>query len=686
MSQYFVRSRGKRVGPLTLEKIQAMARRGRLGKHVEVSTNGRSWKRADEFPEVFGGGGNAVADDMGAAGYTGFDNIEDVAAPPQSGGRRRRATGSRNRRGTARDSGGGAAGPADQLADPLMDAHDIDAGAQTGAQAGGGAVAADGGEAAGGRRRVTNRRRRASPKTHAPQAGDDLFDDGSAPAEESRPSRRSRRRGGSGGTRAPSFSADYDAPLPTSAPLNVPDFGQNDEDEEPEKKKKKKKKKKKGMFGLFSGSDNSDELDGISPHVKKLRRMHKKLDALSFKIKDMIFVGSGQQELRATGHSDSGDGIQTLALLTLIAFQTKSSDLHLEPKQDGYEARVRVDGILVPLVEFPQQVANRVSGVIKVLCEIDFAGRSGIQEGSYSIIAPGKRVDFRVSFTPAVHGQKVAIRILDLSNSPQSAAQLGAPRGITNRLQAVMEQNQGMVLLCGPTGSGKTTTLYSLIRGINVKQRNVMTLEDPVEYQIPGVTQTSVDKDHGKGFADMLRALLRQDPDVILLGEIRDKETARIAMQATMTGHLVLSTLHAQDTLNTVFRLLDLGADPNMVGSALDLVLSQRLVRVLCQECARRRRPSKQESQMLGRFARDMIFEPGGCIKCLGTGFNGRRAIFELLTTTEEMKDVILREPTLQDLRRAAGKNFVTLRQHGYSLVGAGITSIAEINRVIGIT
>ena len=252
-----------------------------------------------------------------------------------------------------------------------MEAHDIESAGGGDAAAGNDAAA---GQAGGGRRRVTNRRRRASAQTFTPKAGDDLFEDESAANEEdARPSRRARRRGQSGGpSSAPSFAADYDAPLPTSDPVNVPDFGQDDEDEE--ETKKKKKKKKKGLFGLFS--DTGPDLDEVSPHIKKLRRMYKNLDSPGFKVKDMVFIGAGHQELRATGHTDSGDGIQTLALLTVICFQTKSSDLHLEPKADCFEARVRVDGILVPIVRFPHKVANRVAGVIKVLCEIDFGRAS----------------------------------------------------------------------------------------------------------------------------------------------------------------------------------------------------------------------------------------------------------------------------------------------------------------------
>ena len=421
-------------------------------------------------------------------------------------------------------------------------------------------------------------------------------------------------------------------------------------------------------------------------HLRELKERSSRLPQQSFGLDQIMLIGSRGQELPVVGHADSGDGIQTLGLLVMIAYQTRSTDIHFEPKEENFEARMRVDGMLVPIVQIPKDVGSRVAGVIKVLCAIDFAGQLGIQEGSFSATAPGRRTDFRISFTPSVHGQKLAIRILDVANSPQSLQSLGAPKSLISRLQHVMEQNAGMILVCGPTGSGKSTTLYSLIRSIDCKSRNVMTIEDPVEYRIEGVTQSSVDAGRGKNFSDMLRALLRQDPDVLLLGEIRDAESARISMQATMTGHLVLSTVHAQDTINTVFRLLDLGADPNLVASSLNMVLAQRLVRVLCTRCRKRRTPSSDERRRMGELARDFIYEATGCAHCLGTGYFGRRALFELLETNERLKDVMLKKPTLLALKAAARTpEFVTLRADGFRLIAQGVTTTSEVDRVIGL-
>ena len=670
-ARYYIRFRGRKLGPLTIEKLHSLARRGRFGRHYEVSTNGRVWERAADHPELF-----ADADDGGfdeSADDEPLDDFDDLDAPlvdegPKSGAARR-----------GRTPRGGSAPP------PV----DADSQAQTSG------------------RRTQGRRRgrgRNDGGTGGAQYGEPPIVDPLMPAAastgEGRRSTRRRRRGADPAASAPAtmpLADDNDvlSPLadgrgsePDTRATKAPADGVSDEPVRSGKKKKSKpgggKKKSRGLRGLFGGRKQAED-EAPSPHLEQLHEMSGRLRQLSFRFKDIELIGAGHERLPVVGHRDGGEAIRTLGLLVMLACQAKATDIHLEPKQDGYDARLRVDGMLVQLVHLPKDVAGRVSGVIKVLCEIDFAGQLGIQEGNFSSEAPGRRTDYRISFTPAMHGQKLAIRVLDLDNSPQAVAQLGAPRKMIRQLQSVMDRNAGMILMCGPTGSGKTTTLYSLIRGINVRQRNVMTLEDPVEYRIPGVTQSSIDLDHGRGFADMLRALLRQDPDVILLGEIRDQESAKIAMQATMTGHLVLSTVHAPDTLSTVFRLLDLGADPNMVASSLDIVLAQRLVRVLCDECSRRRRPTPQEQRRLGRLARDTIYEPRGCPKCFNTGFSGRRALFELLSTNEQLKEVMLQSPTRRQLRECMeGTGFVTLREYGHHLVADGATCFSEVDRVIG--
>jgi general secretion pathway protein E len=244
-----------------------------------------------------------------------------------------------------------------------------------------------------------------------------------------------------------------------------------------------------------------------------------------------------------------------------------------------------------------------------------------------------------------------------------------------------------MVLSCGPTGSGKTTTLYSVLRAIDVNQRNVITIEDPVEYEIAGVTQMPIDQHQGNTFHGLLRSVLRQDPDVILLGEIRDKETATTAMQAAMTGHLVLSTVHAKDTVSTIFRLLNLGVEPYLVASGLNVVIAQRLVRLLCPHCKVDKHPTPQQTMQMQKFVEGVgkVYVPNGCERCMQTGYIGRRAVFEMLTISDDIRDSILQNPTISAIRAAMQKiMFTSLRENGYRLVAEGLTSVDEADRVTG--
>lgn len=685
--RYYIRVRGRKQGPLTVEQLNALARRGRFARHYEVSTDGRTWRQASDFPELFA----QAAEEEGGDPFSDEEFGEPDVNPPPRAEKRRRSPAAPDEdidepldsltpRAEKRRRSSPRSDDDDFVPPPPVDFDDLFSA-------------------------TPESRRRRRPGTGRPASGpresiplyDDPEDD-AEPLDDSAPSIRRRP------DHRPSKPAqDDDIPLwdeeeevsrPSRSrrhekrtkvqPVVKPDPVEPEEDEEDGDDDEPVEKKSGGFFGLFRRKAAAE--DDLPPHLKELHERSGRLRKESFPLDKIMLIGSHKQELPAVGHEDSGDGIQTLGLLIMIAYQTRSTDIHLEPKADSYDARMRVDGMLVPIVQIPKEVAARVAGVVKILCEIDFAGQLGIQEGSFSAKAPGRRTDFRVSFTPSVHGQKLAIRILDLANSPQSLDGLGAPKSLISRLRNVMQQNAGMILVCGPTGSGKTTTLYSLIRDIDRKSRNVMTIEDPVEYQIEGVTQSSVDAERGKNFSDMLRALLRQDPDVLLLGEIRDAESARISMQATMTGHLVLSTVHAQDTINTVFRLLDLGADPNMVASSLNMVLAQRLVRVLCTHCRRRRTPGTVEKQKLGSLARGVIYESSGCASCLGTGYLGRRALFELLESNNRLKDLMLKKPTLQELKAAVrGPGFVTLRGDGYRLVAQGVTTISEVDRVIGL-
>jgi type II secretory ATPase GspE/PulE/Tfp pilus assembly ATPase PilB-like protein len=381
-------------------------------------------------------------------------------------------------------------------------------------------------------------------------------------------------------------------------------------------------------------------------------------------------------------------------LVLLAAFRSHATDIHLEPRKDGYHLRMRCDGVLIDAARFPMQVGVKFAAMSKVIGDVDIAQRDSIQEGNFSSRVPSdkdpngfRRVDYRLSFAPTTFGQKLVIRVLDTENSPLKLQDLNLPNWMARQIAEAIAQDAGMVLVAGPTGSGKTTTLYSLLRSIDYSQRNVMTIEDPVEIQLDGITQIPVDEAHGKSFAAILRSALRQDPDVILVGEIRDAETARTAMQAAITGHLVFSTVHTKDTAGTIFRLMDLGVEPYMIGQGLHMVIAQRLVRNLCATCRKPVAITPEQLKMLGpKYANlKRLYEPVGCKKCLGTGYFGRRAVFELLTSTEKLRDVILSSPTIKGIHEAmAETQFVRLIDTGYDLAAKGIVSMQEVERAVG--
>jgi general secretion pathway protein E len=384
------------------------------------------------------------------------------------------------------------------------------------------------------------------------------------------------------------------------------------------------------------------------------------------------------------------ESITVLRLLLLAAMRTRASDIHIEPKGEKNQVRLRVDGIMVDAATLPNALAGRVYGSIKVLAEMDITQSKAIQDGHFSAnLGLSRRVDYRVSFTPTMYGQKLVVRVLDMASAPQYLDQLNLPPWMLQDLRKTSRQSAGMILVCGPTGSGKTTTLYSILRDVDVSQRNVITIEDPVEYQIEGVTQMPIDTKQGNTFHSMLRSVLRQDPDVLLVGEIRDAETAATAMQAAMTGHLVLSTVHSKDTVGTIFRLLDLGVEPFLVASSLNLILAQRLIRLLCPHCKGGRKPTPSETMQICRPGSevDRIYYAVGCPRCFNTGYNGRRALFELLTMNDSLRDIVLKKPTMSDIRDELKRSvFTSLQDSGHKLVADGTTSMEEVERVAGMT
>ncbi len=384
----------------------------------------------------------------------------------------------------------------------------------------------------------------------------------------------------------------------------------------------------------------------------------------------------------------SSDGPNAVRLLLQVASKTRATDIHIEPKPEIFHVRMRIDGQMLAILELPRRVGELFFGLVKTACQIRSAGREAMQEGHFSATFPDRRVDFRVSFTPSVHGQKLVIRVLDSRDIPRSLEEMGLLMYMADRVERVCRQDSGLLLVCGPTGSGKTTTLYNALRRVDRETRNVITIEDPVEYQLEGVTQIPVDEDKGNSFGSMLRSVLRQDPDVILVGEVRDEETARTAMQAAMTGHVVFTTLHAKDSVTAVFRLLDLKVEPYLVANALDLVLAQRLVRVLCETCKREMPITSSISSRLGKHlqSKNFMFGPTGCVKCLNTGYRGRRALFELLEFTDELRDVVLHNPSIASMKKVIESGlFTTLPQFGWRIVAEGATSLEEVDHVAGL-
>jgi general secretion pathway protein E len=419
----------------------------------------------------------------------------------------------------------------------------------------------------------------------------------------------------------------------------------------------------------------------------------------SFEEHEIALVSSKGRVVHEAAHKPRKPGArrdmtELFRLVLLVAFRARATDIHLEPRKDGYFLRMRCDGVMIDAARFPHQLGVKYGAMVKVIGEIDFAHSDSIQEGNFSARVPSdkdpngfRRVDYRVSFAPTSFGQKLVLRVLDTENSPLKLADLALPNWMARAIAETIALDAGMILTAGPTGSGKTTTLYALLRSIDYQQRNVMTIEDPIEIQLDGITQVPVDEAHGKTFAAILRSALRQDPDVILVGEIRDAETARTAMQAAITGHLVFSTVHTKDTAGSIFRLLDLGVEPYMVGQGLQLVIAQRLVRNLCPHCKKAIAPTAAQIKAMGeKFANlKRIYEPQGCKRCMGTGFLGRRALFELMTTSDKLRDVILTQPTIKAIHEAMSETqFVRLIDTGYDLVAKGLVSITEVERAVG--
>lgn len=406
---------------------------------------------------------------------------------------------------------------------------------------------------------------------------------------------------------------------------------------------------------------------------------------------DTLRSGGGDLDLIASGIPtaedllDSADDAPAIRLINGVladAVRQGVSDIHVEPYESALVVRMRIDGVLRETLRMPPHVAPVLVSRIKVMARLDIAERRVPQDGRIGMTLGGKTLDVRVSTLPSRMGERVVLRILDKDNAGIGLDQLGMSADVNAMLRLALGEPNGIVLVTGPTGSGKTTTLYAGLRLLNDGTRNILTVEDPVEYAVDGVGQTQVNPKVGLTFAAGLRAILRQDPDIVMIGEIRDRETAEIAVQASLTGHLVLSTVHTNDAAGAITRLRDMRIEPFLLASTLRAVLAQRLVRKLCPACRRAERASASVQELLGLDLDAMVFEPVGCGACNGTGFKGRIGVFEAIRVDETIRQLIHDGGDEAAIARHAFRKAGDLSAAARALVIAGQTTPEEAVRI----
>jgi type IV pilus assembly protein PilB len=381
--------------------------------------------------------------------------------------------------------------------------------------------------------------------------------------------------------------------------------------------------------------------------------------------------------------------VRLVNLLITQAVADRASDIHIEPAERDIRIRYRIDGVLHEVMRSPKNIQAGLISRLKVMADINIAERRIPQDGRIGLVVGGKAVDLRVATLPTVYGEKVVIRILDKSSVLLRLEDLGFADASFQQFEKAFRKPYGTILVTGPTGSGKSTTLYATLNIINGVDRNIITIEDPVEYRLSGVNQIQVNNKAGLSFASALRSILRADPDVILVGEIRDRETALIAMEAALTGHLVLSTLHTNDAAAAVTRLVEMEVAPYIVASSLDCVVAQRLARRLCEHCKEAYQPSEAELKYAGFQEKDInkikeLFRPAGCSRCGKTGYRGRLGLYEIMPISEEIEMLTAERKSSEDIKKVAvEQGMVTLRDDGLEKVRAGMTSLEEIFRVV---
>jgi type IV pilus assembly protein PilB len=397
-------------------------------------------------------------------------------------------------------------------------------------------------------------------------------------------------------------------------------------------------------------------------------------------------------EVIETTQADEGGEIEGPIIkivngILIKAIKLGASDIHFEPYEKSFRVRYRLDGVLKREMALPNKIRNAIISRLKIMARLDIAEKRLPQDGRIKLrLGKGREMDFRVSSVPTLFGEKVVLRLLDKSALQLDLTKLGFEQSSLEDLEKAIHKPVGMILVTGPTGSGKTTTLYSVLSELNKESENIMTAEDPVEYNFMGINQVQMHEDIGLTFASSLRSFLRQDPDIIMVGEIRDFETAQIAIQAALTGHLVLSTVHTNDAPGTISRLIDMGIEPFLISSSVILILAQRLIRKICSECREQIKVHPQLLIDLGVSPDEAknfnVFKGKGCALCSGTGYKGRVGLYEVMTMKEEVKELVLSRSSTSEIKKEAIRlGMKTLRQSGIHKVKEGLTTIEEVLR-----
>jgi general secretion pathway protein E/type IV pilus assembly protein PilB len=404
---------------------------------------------------------------------------------------------------------------------------------------------------------------------------------------------------------------------------------------------------------------------------------------------DLDVALSGAEDILPQTSTTETDApiIKLVSMIILQAFRRRASDIHLEPLEKRFRVRYRIDGVLHEVENPPKRLQSAIISRIKIMSAMKISEKRIPQDGRIQVNIHGRELDLRVSTVPSNHGEAVVMRILDKQNLALGLSNLGFFADDQRTFERLIGMPDGIILVTGPTGSGKTTTLYACLSYINHPDRKIITVEDPVEYQLSGINQVQVREGIGLTFAKALRSILRQAPNIVMIGEIRDRETANIATEASLTGHLVFSTLHTNDAPSAVTRLLDIGVKPFLVASSLRATMAQRLVRTICEDCKEAYTPEEQDLNILGPGAAQLdtvqLYKGRGCNKCALTGYRGRKGIFEVFVLNDEIRRMIFEKVSAADLRRKGREaGMRTLREDGVRKVAAGITTIEEVMRV----